>query len=100
MRCRAIRPAPAAGTHNYEALSLSDPPVSPHVYIETEKGTIEIELDVLDAPRTCENFIALVRKGYFDGLTFHRVVAELRGAGRRSARRRRRAGPAIRFATS
>jgi cyclophilin family peptidyl-prolyl cis-trans isomerase len=50
--------------------------VSPHVFIETDKGTIEIELDVLDAPLTADNFIALARKGYFDGLTFHRVVPD------------------------
>ena len=48
--------------------------MSPHVFIETEKGTIEIELDVLDAPITAGNFITLARKGYFDGLSFHRVV--------------------------
>jgi cyclophilin family peptidyl-prolyl cis-trans isomerase len=48
--------------------------VSPHVYIETDRGTIEIELDVLDAPMTASNFMALARKGYFDGLSFHRVV--------------------------
>jgi cyclophilin family peptidyl-prolyl cis-trans isomerase/HEAT repeat protein len=72
----AIRPAPAGRPINYEALSVADPPVSPRVYIETEKGTIEIELDVLDAPRTCENFISLARKGYFNGLSFHRVVAD------------------------
>jgi HEAT repeat protein/cyclophilin family peptidyl-prolyl cis-trans isomerase len=69
---RAIRPAP--GTMNYEAPSLTAPTVSPHVYIETGKGTIEIELDVLDAPITSSSFITLARKGYFDGLSFHRVV--------------------------
>ena len=44
------------------------------VYIDTAKGSIEIELDVLDAPLTADNFITLARKGYFDGLTFHRIV--------------------------
>jgi cyclophilin family peptidyl-prolyl cis-trans isomerase/HEAT repeat protein len=70
----AIRPAPVANRAIYEGPSLTAPPVSPHVYIETDKGTIEIELDVLDAPLTASNFITLARKGYFDGLTFHRVV--------------------------
>jgi cyclophilin family peptidyl-prolyl cis-trans isomerase/HEAT repeat protein len=70
----AIRPAPSARAANYEDSALVNPTVSPHVYIETEKGTIEVELDVLDAPLTSDNFIALVRKGYFDGLTLHRVV--------------------------
>ena len=71
---RAIRPAQASSSVRYESGWLTDPPVSPHVYIETEKGTIEIELDVLDAPITASNFMTLARKGYFDGLSFHRVV--------------------------
>ena len=70
----AIRPAPVATGVTYETPSLTSPAVSPHVFIETEKGTIEIELDVLDAPITAGNFITLARKGYFDGLSFHRVV--------------------------
>ena len=54
--------------------SWSVPEVSPHAFIETAKGTIEIELTVLDAPQTVQNFIALARKGYFNGLQIHRVV--------------------------
>jgi cyclophilin family peptidyl-prolyl cis-trans isomerase/HEAT repeat protein len=73
---QAIRPAPAGRPVSYESVAVSNPPVSTHVYIEMEKGTIEIELDVLDAPLTCEHFVALARKGFFDGLTFHRVVAD------------------------
>jgi cyclophilin family peptidyl-prolyl cis-trans isomerase/HEAT repeat protein len=72
----AIRPAPASRSINYETASLVAPSVSPHVYIETEKGTIEIELDVLDAPLTADNFVTLARRGYYDGLTFHRVVPD------------------------
>jgi cyclophilin family peptidyl-prolyl cis-trans isomerase/HEAT repeat protein len=71
---QAIRPVPVGSAVSYEIPSLTAPAVSPHVYIEMEKGTIEIELDVLDAPITAHNFIALARKGYFDGLAFHRVV--------------------------
>ncbi|HUP41559.1 MAG TPA: HEAT repeat domain-containing protein [Vicinamibacterales bacterium] len=70
----AIRPVPVGAPVAYEIPSLTAPAVSPHVYIEMEKGTIEIELDVLDAPITVHNFITLARKGYFDGLSFHRVV--------------------------
>src|SRR5207253_1067899 len=51
-----------------------NPQVSPHAFIETAKGTIEFELAVLDAPQTSQNFIALARKGYFNGLQIHRVV--------------------------
>ena len=71
---QAMRPAPDAPASLYDDPALLNPTVSPHVFIETDKGTIEIELDVLDAPLTCENFMTLARKGYFDGLTFHRVV--------------------------
>jgi cyclophilin family peptidyl-prolyl cis-trans isomerase len=48
--------------------------VSTQAYIETDRGTIQIELAVLDAPLTVENFVALARKGFFDGLSVHRVV--------------------------
>jgi len=48
--------------------------VSPHVFLETDKGTIEIELAVLDAPLAAESFLALARRGYFTGMAIHRVV--------------------------
>jgi peptidylprolyl isomerase/peptidyl-prolyl cis-trans isomerase B (cyclophilin B) len=35
---------------------------------------IRIELYPADAPKTVENFVTLAKKGYYDGLTFHRVV--------------------------
>ena len=37
-------------------------------------GVIDIELDPKAAPITCENFEKLVRSGFYDGLTFHRVI--------------------------
>jgi cyclophilin family peptidyl-prolyl cis-trans isomerase len=52
------------------------PPFSPHAFIETDKGTIEIELAVTDAPITVDNFVTLARKGFFDGTGIHRVVAD------------------------
>jgi len=42
--------------------------------IETDKGTIEAELFAGDAPKTVNNFVALARDGFYDGLTFHRVI--------------------------
>jgi peptidyl-prolyl cis-trans isomerase B (cyclophilin B) len=44
--------------------------------IETNKGAIEIELFDEDAPKTVANFVELVGKGYYDGLTFHRVIPD------------------------
>ncbi len=42
--------------------------------IETEKGNIELELFDKDAPDTVANFEKLIKEGFYDGLTFHRVL--------------------------
>lgn len=47
----------------------------PTVKIITNKGEITIELFKDDAPKTVENFITLVKKGFYDGVTFHRVIS-------------------------
>lgn len=39
-------------------------------------GEIRMELYPEDAPPTAENFVALAKKGFYDGLTFHRVVSD------------------------
>jgi len=44
------------------------------VKLETEKGTMTIELFVADAPKTVENFVNLINDGFYDGLAFHRVI--------------------------
>src|SRR4026209_595024 len=42
--------------------------------IQTNKGTIRVELLESDAPKTTENFTLLAQKGYYDGVIFHRVI--------------------------
>ncbi|NVJ86116.1 MAG: peptidylprolyl isomerase [Algoriphagus sp.] len=42
--------------------------------IITEKGTMKVEFYEKDAPNTVKNFIDLSKKGFYDGLTFHRVI--------------------------
>lgn len=42
--------------------------------METEKGVMTIEFFEEDAPNTVKNFITLAKKGFFDGLIFHRVL--------------------------
>jgi len=71
-----IRPAPGRGAEAYAAPDLVAPAVSPHVFLDTDAGTIEIELAVLDAPLTSANFLALARRGYFSGMAVHRVVPD------------------------
>ena len=45
-----------------------------HALIETDKGVIEIEFFAAEAPKAVENFRLLAEHGYYDGLTFHRIV--------------------------
>lgn len=45
-----------------------------NVVLETTQGVIELKLFPEIAPKTCENFIGLVKKGYYDGIIFHRVI--------------------------
>jgi cyclophilin family peptidyl-prolyl cis-trans isomerase len=42
--------------------------------IQTNLGTIKVELLESDAPKTTENFITLAQGGYYDGVIFHRVI--------------------------
>ena len=42
--------------------------------MELEQGTMTIEFYDDDAPNTVENFVTLAQKGFYDGLTFHRVI--------------------------
>ncbi len=46
----------------------------PTVVIETTQGTIEISLLTDVAPKTCENFLGLIQKDYYNGIVFHRVI--------------------------
>lgn len=44
--------------------------------IKTEKGDMTVEFYEKDAPKTVENFTTLAKKGFYDGLTFHRVIPD------------------------
>jgi len=44
--------------------------------IETEKGDLVLELFASDVPLTVNNFVFLAREGFYDGTTFHRVIAD------------------------
>jgi len=73
----AIRPATLPRPlDDPEWQALVNPAFSPHAYIDTDKGMIEIELAIADAPVTVNNFMSLARKGFFDGTAIHRVVPD------------------------
>jgi peptidyl-prolyl cis-trans isomerase B (cyclophilin B) len=46
-----------------------------HVVLKTSKGDIEGTIFASKVPMTAANFLNLAKKGYYDGLTFHRVIA-------------------------
>jgi cyclophilin family peptidyl-prolyl cis-trans isomerase/HEAT repeat protein len=72
-----IRPAaPGRAVEDPQWQALVLPPFSTHAFLDTDKGTIEIELAVVDAPLTAGNFIALARKGFFNGVAIHRLVPD------------------------
>lgn len=54
---------------------IIDPKEAYSVTIETERGTIELELYPQHAPKTVNNFVFLARDGFYDGVSFHRVIA-------------------------
>jgi cyclophilin family peptidyl-prolyl cis-trans isomerase/HEAT repeat protein len=51
------------------------------VEIRTERGTVTVRLACPEAPLTCLNFLNLAGQGYFNGLTFHRVVPDFVAQG-------------------
>lgn len=46
------------------------------VILETNQGEVEIKLMPDIAPKTCENFVGLIKQGYYDGIIFHRVIKD------------------------
>ncbi|MDN5205581.1 peptidylprolyl isomerase [Fulvivirgaceae bacterium BMA10] len=42
--------------------------------IHTDRGVMKVEFFEKDAPNTVQNFVSLSKKGFYDGLTFHRVI--------------------------
>ena len=48
---------------------------------ETESGNINFELFMQDAPNTVKNFCKLINEGFYDGLTFHRVIPSFMAQG-------------------
>lgn len=57
------------------AVSAADEEAAPRVRLTTSVGVIDLELLPDRAPRTVANFLRLVDDGFYDGLIFHRVIA-------------------------
>jgi cyclophilin family peptidyl-prolyl cis-trans isomerase len=53
-----------------------DPEKRYKAIVETNKGSFTMELFAKDAPKTVNNFVALARDGYYDGIIFHRIIED------------------------
>jgi len=63
--------------HNINEINEGDEKMANRIAVfETNHGVMEIELFEQRAPETTGNFIKLVKKGFYDGLTFHRVIKD------------------------
>ena len=60
--------------HRAEEVVWTNPKKKAYVRLHTNMGDLNIELHCESAPRTCENFITLAEKGYYDGVKFHRSI--------------------------
>ncbi len=69
----AVRGDKALGVYREVVQRTSRPRVAELV---TERGTVRLELACPEAPLTCLNFLQLATQGFYDGLTFHRVVPD------------------------
>ena len=69
-----LAPGASADIDSLDRSDSAGPVVTAHATITTDLGSFTIELYGEDAPKAVENFIGLVREGYYDSLRFHRVV--------------------------
>ncbi len=61
---------------NIPPAMVIDPKKKYKAHMETEKGTMVIELFADKAPKTVNNFVFLSREGFYEGLIFHRVIVD------------------------
>ena len=69
-----LKPAPTEKIQNESLIQDKDKISSDTVLIQTEKGPIKIKLFTKEAPITTNNFIDLIKKGFYNGTVFHRVI--------------------------
>ena len=72
-----IRPAPTRYDWSvYGSRDVQLPQYSTQIYVDTDKGTIQVELAMLDAPLAVRTISELARRGYFGNVAIHRVVPD------------------------
>lgn len=68
------KPAPKPKTYSAPPAMVIDTGKEYTATIETERGNMVLELFASDVPNTVNNFVFLANDGFYDGVTFHRVV--------------------------
>jgi peptidyl-prolyl cis-trans isomerase B (cyclophilin B) len=75
-KCSSVQAPVPRGAQSVRKPTLTLDPAKRYVVsLATNCGTIEIQLNVRTAPRTTASFAYLVKRGFYDNLTFHRVAA-------------------------
>ena len=72
--CHAIKTPDPEKRHAPKPTTALDASKTYDVTLETNCGNITIRLDVKDSPKTTASFVSLVRRRYFDGTIFHRII--------------------------
>ena len=85
---KAAEPGPSTPPPTPKAKTYSSPPAMSidtskqyTAVIETNKGDLVLSLFALDVPRTVNNFVFLAREGFYDGVTFHRIIPDFMAQG-------------------
>ncbi len=73
--CKSVdQPTPKGAQHLAKPKLMLDPSKTWTVDVTTNCGSFSIQLDVARAPKTAASFASLVKKGFYDDLTFHRIA--------------------------
>lgn len=75
-KAKADTPAKAAAEPKVKKETKAKAAKEQMVVFETTQGTIVFKLFPKEAPKTVENFVGLVNKGYYNGVIFHRIIKE------------------------
>lgn len=81
---RPLADIPAAERNGYYSSypdMIIDPEADYEAEIKTEKGDLRVQLFTEEAPLTVNNFVFLANEGFYDGLTFHRVLEDFMAQG-------------------
>ena len=77
----ALEPAARNGHYDAYPEMIIDPDNEYVAVFETEKGEMHVRLFAEEAPLTVNNFVFLANQGFYDGLTFHRVIEDFMAQG-------------------